>query len=484
MIRLQLSNRTKNNRSDKSANCDRPALALPCPADSLIGLVLVLGSPASENDGRLHSVLRLNPSLLLFALDQFQLANRKIAESATDLVQWCKSNLLECLKSQPLAGDNRSIAEPQKTKNRLADFLRVRSQSKCRKSLNRWLKYHTLLTKAERKTLLKTLLAKSFRLDGFQAKRVRRQSTLKNEWTSWNAKSQVETKLRPLVELVFNHSLLQADFSRCVETEKLAAMKQLAYGASHEINNPLANVATRAQTLLVDEAHPERRNKLATIYQQAMRAHEMISDMMLFAHPPATKIELQPIRQFLRPFIYQLERSSSQDDEIQIRFAIGPNIQQVWLDTTQILVVVDSMIQNAKEAIRANDAEGQIELRFGLVDGHDEQLPTSIREQGAAEWLQVSIWDNGAGIDRRVRQHLFDPFFSGREAGRGLGFGLSKSWRIVEQHGGELRLDENCERGTRFVFWLPQPASVRRANKSAAEINVENKVRELAENVA
>ena len=72
------------------------------------------------------------------------------------------------------------------------------------------------------------------------------------------------------------------------------ALKELAYGASHEINNPLANIAARAQTLLEDEPDPERRRKLTAIHRQAMRAHEMIADLMLFARPP--KLELADVR--------------------------------------------------------------------------------------------------------------------------------------------------------------------------------------------
>ncbi len=79
---------------------------------------------------------------------------------------------------------------------------------------------------------------------------------------------------------------LERRFDAAVQHAKLEAMKELAYGAGHEINNPLANIATRAQTLLRDETNPERRRKLAAINAQAFRAHEMIADLMLFARPP------------------------------------------------------------------------------------------------------------------------------------------------------------------------------------------------------
>ncbi|MEX0818839.1 MAG: histidine kinase dimerization/phospho-acceptor domain-containing protein, partial [Pirellulaceae bacterium] len=96
-------------------------------------------------------------------------------------------------------------------------------------------------------------------------------------WGPWT------TALSRLVERLIRLKQLETDFDDALVREKLASMRELAYGASHEINNPLANISSRAQTLLDDESDPQRRRKLATINSQAFRAHEMIADMMLFA---------------------------------------------------------------------------------------------------------------------------------------------------------------------------------------------------------
>src|SRR5215470_19686591 len=98
-----------------------------------------------------------------------------------------------------------------------------------------------------------------------------------------------------------------ADFVAAVETAKLQALYNFAYGLSHEINNPLANISTRAQTLLVDERDPERRRKLATIVQQAFRAHEMIADLMLFARPPALRKEPTDLVQLADTVVGELQ---------------------------------------------------------------------------------------------------------------------------------------------------------------------------------
>ena len=76
----------------------------------------------------------------------------------------------------------------------------------------------------------------------------------------------VVTRLQRLAQL-------ESQFQETLEHEKLESLRQFAYGASHEINNPLANISTRAQTLLREETNPERRRKLATINAQAFRAH-------------------------------------------------------------------------------------------------------------------------------------------------------------------------------------------------------------------
>ena len=441
-------------------------LRLPCPSIALLELALAFSSPTDRTD-RLQRVLRLNPALLLFALNRFRNFNSVPAESVNQLVDWCEQNLLPSMLTDNLFAAATTQTAPAITRYVLKQFLRARSNGSCRDSLNLWLKNlrpeksRQVCNKDSRKFFLEHALAKSFRLDGFSVKRLRKKSTLDAALLQWTQPDQLSTQVRPLIELAASTYQTKAESQHQLETEKLAAMKQLAYGASHEINNPLANIATRAQTMLGDETHPEKRSKLATIYQQAMRAHEMISDMMLFAHPPATCISMVSLRQVMRRFIGEQEACVPQVDEtIETKVFIGPRFDRVCVDSTQFLVVLQMLVRNSKEAIRATkDATGEIEIRAELVDRSAAGLPRRLRLGPATQLLQVSVEDNGIGVEARVRRHLFDPFFSGREAGRGLGFGLPKAWRIVEQHGGEIIFDEthSAAKGARFVFWLPQP---------------------------
>lgn len=231
-----------------------------------------------------------------------------------------------------------------------------------------------------------------------------------------------------------------AEFQQRLEREKLAALVEFAYGAGHEINNPLANIAARAQTLLEDEPDPERRRKLAAIRRQAMRAHEMIADLMLFARPPKLEVAAADLCQIVRQVVEE-HRELAGERLIELTCEVGNAPIPIQADATQLSVAIAAVVVNAIEAV-----------------GKDGHVAVIAREwiEGGARLAEVNVRDDGPGISETVRQHLFDPFFSGREAGRGLGFGLSKCWRIVTDHSGSVVVNNVAGGGAEFTIALPQ----------------------------
>jgi signal transduction histidine kinase len=241
--------------------------------------------------------------------------------------------------------------------------------------------------------------------------------------------------------------LQPTEFERAVEAAKLQALYNFAYGLSHEINNPLANIATRAQTLLVDEPDPERRRKLATIVQQAFKAHEMIADLMLFAHPPAMRPEAVDLAQLASTVVAELaEQASEQGTHLVRTGEAGPLMATI--DPTQIAVALKALVQNSLEAVKAGGS-----VAVEVARSQETVLSTDVAVANAT--LHLSVADTGPGIPPEVRPHLFDPYYSGREAGRGLGLGLSKAWRIAELHGGRIEVESEAPRGARFTIVLP-----------------------------
>jgi signal transduction histidine kinase len=224
-----------------------------------------------------------------------------------------------------------------------------------------------------------------------------------------------------------------------LEFGKLEALKELAYGASHEINNPLANIAARAQTLLADETVSERRRKLTAIHRQAMRAHEMIADLMLFARPPKLNPAPCDLRQLVKRIVDELA-PITQERDVALTLIHGGDPIELVADPAQLGVAISAVAMNALEATGGG---GHVRVAVQRAQSADEP------------WAEVLIRDDGPGISDEVRRHMFDPFFSGREAGRGLGFGLSKCWRIVTDHGGQVAVDRPAGGGAEITIRLP-----------------------------
>lgn len=268
--------------------------------------------------------------------------------------------------------------------------------------------------------------------------------------------SQLATVFPALIQRLLRLEALESDFADQLRHEKLLAMKELAYGAGHEINNPLANISSRAQTLLRSETDADNRRKLATINAQAFRAHEMIANMMLFAKPPALELAQVRLDQLIDEVIDQL-RPTAQLQETVILYEQAPSLPELEADAVQLKVALTSICTNSLEAIGLG---GQIRIGVDL----DET------DRGSRAVI-IRIHDTGPGISPHARRHLFDPFFSGREAGRGLGFGLSKAWTIVTLHGGEITVDSDMDPGATFRVRLPTqvPESARHSKGQSGD---------------
>jgi len=241
--------------------------------------------------------------------------------------------------------------------------------------------------------------------------------------------------LPQLAEKLQRLAALEGRFQELLQTEKLESMAEFAAGAGHEINNPLTVIAGRAQLFLREETDPERRRAMAMINAQAMRVYEMIADLRLFSRPPP--IEPQPVELVALVDRLVAEMAPSAAEQRTELRRTGPSEPvEIDADPTQLLVALRALCDNALEAI---GTQGHVELQVRAVP------------QGA----EIRTADDGPGIAPEHRRHLFDPFYSGWQAGRGLGLGLSKCWRIVTNHGGRIHVDSEPGGGAVFTMFLP-----------------------------
>ena len=229
---------------------------------------------------------------------------------------------------------------------------------------------------------------------------------------------------------------LFADFAGSVSSARLEAIRELAYGAGHEINNPLANIAARAQALLYDEHEPERQRRLATIVDQAFRARDMIGGLMIFARPPKpNRVEVN-LAELLQSVLASMQ-PTAEEHGVRLTLDVHSNQDDVFVDRGQIEDSLRSILSNAIEAI----------LHGGTV-----AVKAARSDQGL---LLLTVGDNGIGMDRETMARIFDPFFSGREAGRGIGLGLSKAFRLIDGNGGSISIESRLQQGTTVSVRLP-----------------------------
>ena len=224
----------------------------------------------------------------------------------------------------------------------------------------------------------------------------------------------------------------------------LASVGEMAAGAAHEINNPLAVISGRAQLLIEDEQDESRAKALQIIVDQAQRASGIINEMMYFARPasPAkTPVDVPALlaeavaaqaQTLAEKQVQLIHQDNASPDEVP------DAIPQASVDRKQVLWCLEELIRNAAAEMTT---PGQITLSAR----HDEE----------SNRLLLLVADNGPGMTAEVEENALAPFFSGRRAGRGRGMGLPKVQRIMESHGGRMRIMTAPGQGTTVELALP-----------------------------
>ncbi len=185
----------------------------------------------------------------------------------------------------------------------------------------------------------------------------------------------------------------------------------------------------------------ERRRQLLTIGGQALRIRDMIGDTMLFARPPEPKpehLDLQTaMPEILKPLGGELKTANFSCDV--------PQPVAIFADRVQLAVVITELLRNSLEW---QDNGGTIRLSATTIDSPQGPM------------AQIVIEDDGESFTEQDQPHLFDPFYCGRQAGRGLGFGLPKCWRIVTNHHGQIGIASLPIEPASQSFGPPMPNEV------------------------
>jgi len=221
-----------------------------------------------------------------------------------------------------------------------------------------------------------------------------------------------------------------------LQSEKLAAMGKLTSQIAHELNNPIYGIMNTLE-LLRTEVPPEskRRRILELSLSETQRLAEMLRNMLSFSKPEEEKRRPVKINELVEGILLVMEKQM-RESNIKVETYFDETLPEVMASTNQMRQVMLNLLKNAKEAMPKG---GSLTVRTSREDHK----------------VVVAIQDTGVGIPEELRDKIFEAFFTTKQKVKGVGLGLSVCYGIIKDHGGEIRVESEMDKGTTFTILLP-----------------------------
>lgn len=223
--------------------------------------------------------------------------------------------------------------------------------------------------------------------------------------------------------------------------DKLAVVGKLAASVAHEIRNPLTSVKMWLYSLRRGVGQDgETQKKFDIVSSEIARLESIVRSFLEFARPPKLNVQLHPVGLLIEKTL-ELLHHRLEDEHIEVELVEEPDLPQVLADPEQLKQVLLNLINNAVEA---------------MPEGGRIGISTSRSRHGGREMVAIQVMDSGTGIPEDVQRRLFEPFYTTKEEGNGLGLCIAAS--VMARHHGLLELDSSGPQGTRWTIWIPVAA--------------------------
>jgi len=219
------------------------------------------------------------------------------------------------------------------------------------------------------------------------------------------------------------------------ESQKLAAIGQLSAGIAREVRNPLSSIKMSLQILekrLQPDGNDLKRFRIAQ--REVEHLEKLVSDVLIYAKPLDPHKEPSDMRAVVEGALAMVEKSLK-DKNIEVHKRFPEDLRSIPVDQAMLRQALINLFQNASDAMEPGG-----------------QLTISLKDM--KHLITIEIEDNGCGIAEDDLPHLFNPFFTRKSYGTGLG--LTQVKKIVDQHGGEIEVTSKMGEGTRFIISLPR----------------------------
>jgi signal transduction histidine kinase len=239
------------------------------------------------------------------------------------------------------------------------------------------------------------------------------------------------------------HSRMEAQRSaenRLIQAAKLAAVGEMAAGIAHELNNPLTSVTGFSE--LVMENLPEQseaHQDLQLVVKEARRARDVVRRLLDFARQSESVRASASFNEVVED-VAALSRHLLHTAGVELKLTLQPDLPWVSMDTNQMKQVLLNLVHNALQAMPSG---GELEIKSAKVT------------RGGREGVSVAVRDTGVGITAADQARIFEPFYTTKGNQGGTGLGLSVTYGIVTDHGGQIDVESKPGIGSKFTVWLP-----------------------------
>ncbi len=235
-----------------------------------------------------------------------------------------------------------------------------------------------------------------------------------------------------------------------VQSEKLSGLGKLAAGASHEINNPLCVILGRTQFLggMLEKSSCDRRIKegLDVIEEEGKRIAGILENLDLYCRPSMHGFRMIDVNRTIEKTL-SLVQAKSDVLNVKIETKFDASLPEVMADENGLMHVFMNLMRNARDA---------------MPEGGTLEIFTSRPPENSS--VSIVFQDTGEGIPRENIEHVFEPFFTTRDPGKGVGLGLSIAYQIVKEHGGDITVESEEGKGTTVTATLPANGEKRKSN--------------------
>ncbi len=233
--------------------------------------------------------------------------------------------------------------------------------------------------------------------------------------------------------------------ARLFHTERMAALGQLVSGIAHELNNPLTTILGYAQLMVRRRGGPAREADARLILSEVERASRITRNLLSFAREKLERVRVSVNDVVERTLA--LRRHELAEQNILVDLSLEARLPATLADASQLQQVLLNLIVNAEQAIGLHSRLRKPRKRYGCIWVRTRRI--------SRERVMIEVIDDGPGIAADVALRIFDPFFTTKPAGMGTGLGLSIASGIVQEHGGQISVENVLGRGAAFRIELP-----------------------------